>query len=88
MSGSNRSFEVGPQTGAPPQVDMLHHGRNRRANGWFTTDVSGMRVHWLPVRYSNHMNYPPGSRIFKFAIRAAGRARRVEGDVVLAPARR
>ena len=59
-------------------------GTNCR-KGWFTTHESGMRVHWLPVRYSNHMTYLARMlAFFKFAIRAAGRARQIRGDVVFA----
>jgi glycosyltransferase involved in cell wall biosynthesis len=87
MSGSTRSFEVGRRlVAAGHQVDIITSWQEPTARkGWFTTDVSGIRVHWLPVRYSNHMSYL--ARIvafFKFAIRAAGRARRVPGDVVFA----
>jgi glycosyltransferase involved in cell wall biosynthesis len=87
MSGSTRSFELGRRlVAAGHQVDIITSWQESTARkGWFTTDVSGMRVHWLPVRYSNHMNYPARiAAFFKFAIRAAGRARRVEGDVVFA----
>ena len=87
MSGSTRSFEVGRRlVAAGHQVDIITSWQESTARkSWFTTDVSGMRVHWLPVRYSNHMNYPARiAAFFKFAIRAAGRARRVEGDVVFA----
>jgi len=87
MSGSTRSFEVGRRlVAAGHQVDIITSWQEPTARkGWFTTDESGMRVHWLAVRYSNHMNYL--ARIvafFRFAIRAAGRARRVRGDVVFA----
>ena len=87
MSGSTRSYEVGRRlVAAGHQVDIITSWREATAEaGWFTTEVSGMRVHWLPVKYSNRMNY--FARIvafFKFAVRAAGRAHGVRGDVVLA----
>jgi glycosyltransferase involved in cell wall biosynthesis len=87
MSGSTRSFEVGRRmVAAGHQVDIITSWREPTVRkGWFTTDVAGMRVHWLPVRYSNHMKYL-GRLIafFEFAIRAAGRARDIRGDVVFA----
>ncbi len=87
MSGSTRSFEIGRRLAAAGhQVDIVTSWQEPTSQtGWFTTDVAGMRVHWLPVRYSNHMSYLARmAAFFKFAIRAAGRARRIPGDVVFA----
>jgi glycosyltransferase involved in cell wall biosynthesis len=87
MSGSTRSFEVGRRlVAAGHQVEVVTTWQEpTKRKGWFTTDVSGMRVHWLPVRYSNHMNHVARMRAFAwFAIRAASRARHIRGDVVLA----
>lgn len=87
MSGSTRSFEVGRRlVAAGHRVDVITSWQEPTARkGWFTTDVSGMCVHWLPVRYSNHMSFPARVAAFlKFAIRAASRARRIRGDVVFA----
>jgi len=56
-----------------------------KETGWFTTNVEGMRVHWLPVPYSNRLSYQ--SRItafFRFAIAAARHAVTLEGDVIFA----
>jgi glycosyltransferase involved in cell wall biosynthesis len=68
------------------RVDIITSFQGPTARkGWFITNESGINVHWLPVKYSNRMNYP--SRVlafFKFAIRAAIRARHVRGDVVFA----
>lgn len=87
MSGSTRSFEVGRRlVAAGHRVDLITTWREPTArSGWFTTDVSGMRVHWLPVRYSNHMSY--GARVLafaSFALRAAARTRNIDCDVVFA----
>jgi glycosyltransferase involved in cell wall biosynthesis len=87
MSGSTRSFEVGRRLAAAGHtVDVITSWQEPTARrGWFTTDVSGMRIHWLPVQYSNHMSYAARVGAFvKFAIRAAGRARRMRGDVIFA----
>jgi glycosyltransferase involved in cell wall biosynthesis len=87
MSGSTRSFEVARRlVAAGHDVDIITSWQEPTTQkGWFTTDVSGMRVHWLPVRYSNDMNHLARvAAFFKFAIRAARRARRVPGDVVFA----
>jgi glycosyltransferase involved in cell wall biosynthesis len=87
MSGSTRSFEVGRRlVAAGHHVEIITSWQEPTARrGWFTTDVSGMRIHWLPVRYSNHMNYLARMAAFvKFAFRAASRARHVGGDIVFA----
>ncbi len=87
MSGSTRSFEVGRRLAAAGhQVDVITSWQEpTERTGWFTTEVAGMRVHWLPVRYSNHMNHLERMVAFvKFAIGAARRARSVPGDVVFA----
>jgi len=86
-SGSTRSFEVGRRLAAAGhRVDIVTSWREPTTEkGWFTTDESGMRVHWLPVRYSNNMSYIARMGAFlKFAVRAAGRARRIDGDVIFA----
>ncbi len=87
MSGSTRSYEIGRRLAAAGhQVDIVtswQEATERR--GWFTTEVEGMRVHWLPVRYSNHMGY--GARIAafcRFAWAAARRAASLPADVVFA----
>jgi glycosyltransferase involved in cell wall biosynthesis len=87
MSGGTRSFEVGRRlVAAGHRVDMITSWQEpTRQKGWFMTDECGITVHWLPVRYSNHMsNFSRIIAFCKFAIRAASRARRVRGDIVFA----
>jgi glycosyltransferase involved in cell wall biosynthesis len=87
MSGSTRSLELGRRlVEAGHSVDVITSFQEPTARrGWFTTNVSGINVHWLPVKYSNKMNYPMRVfAFFKFAIGAAIRARHVRGDVVFA----
>ena len=87
MSGSTRSFEIARRmVAAGHGVDIVTSFQEPTSrSGWFTTNEAGINVHWLPVKYSNRMSYP--SRVlafFKFAIRAAARARHIRGDVVFA----
>jgi glycosyltransferase involved in cell wall biosynthesis len=87
MSGSTRSFEIARRlVAAGHHVEIITSFREPTARkGWFTTDVSGIRVHWLPVKYSNRMNnLARVTAFFKFAILAARRARHVRGDIVFA----
>ncbi len=87
MPGSTRSFEIGRRlVNAGHTVEMITSWRESSSEkGWFTTHVKGMRVHWLPVPYSNYLSYK--SRIvafLRFAVAAARRAVTLECDVIFA----
>lgn len=87
MIGSTRSFEIGRRlVAAGHTVEMVTSWREEsKEKNWYISDVEGMRVHWLPVPYSNLSNY--GSRIFaffRFAVAAARRAASLKGDVIFA----
>ncbi len=87
MSGSTRSYEIARRLVATGhRVDLITTWReptDRR--GWFTTDAAGITVHWLPIAYSNAMSYRARVGAFtEFALRAAMRASRIDGDVVFA----
>jgi glycosyltransferase involved in cell wall biosynthesis len=87
MAGSTRSYEIGRRlVAAGHSVEMITSARETSASrGWFVTEEAGMRVHWLPVPYSNHLSF--GARIAAFARFAAGAAQRAAGlaaDVVFA----
>lgn len=87
MAGGTRSYEVGRRlVAAGHHVEMITSWREPTPNTeWFTTDVEGMHVHWLPVPYSNAMGYRARIRaFFKFAVAAARRAAALEADVVFA----
>src|SRR5690625_979928 len=52
---------------------------------WFETEEDGVRVHWLPVPYSNHMSNAERVRAFShFAFAAGPKASKIGGDVVFA----
>ncbi|HYD64543.1 glycosyltransferase family 4 protein [Azospirillum sp.] len=95
MSGGTRSYEMARRlVRAGHRVDMVTSWRaagappgagERQAGGWTETEVEGIRVHWLPVPYSNHM--PFRARIqafFRFAWAAARQAAALEADLVFA----
>lgn len=87
MSGGTRSFEMARRLVAMGhEVNMVTSWREGDGSeDCFVTDEAGIRVHWLPVPYSNHMGY--GERIrafFRFALRSAQRAAALEADVVFA----
>lgn len=87
MSGGTRSYEMARRLVARGhQVNMVTSWRvNDSRRGWFETEEAGIRVHWLPVPYSNHMSYPQRIRAFlRFAWGAARRAASLPADVVFA----
>lgn len=87
MAGGTRSYEMARRlVAAGHEVDLVTTWReagDRR--DWFTTDEAGIRVHWLPVPYSNSMSYPERIRAFlRFAWESARKAASLGGDVVFA----
>lgn len=87
MAGGTRSYEMARRLVAMGhEVNMVTSWREPDdRKGWFNTEEAGIKVHWLPVPYSNHMSY--NQRIlsfFKFAWGAARKAASVPADVVFA----
>ena len=87
MSGSTRSYEMARRlVAAGHQVEMITSWRDATdKRDWFVTHEEGIRVHWLPVRYSNHLGYAQRIRAFlSYALASASRAAALPADVVLA----
>ena len=96
MPGGTRSYEMARRLVAMGhEVNMVTSWREEKAqwspllpknkSGWFVTDEAGIKVHWLPVPYSNRMGF--GERIrafFLFALRSAQRAAALDADIVFA----
>jgi glycosyltransferase involved in cell wall biosynthesis len=87
MSGGTRSYEFARRlVSMGHEVNMVTSWREAdRREGWFVTDEAGIKVHWLPVPYSNRMGF--GQRIrafFQFALRSAQRAASLDTDIVFA----
>ncbi len=87
MSGGTRSFEMARRlVAAGHEVQMVTSWREADGRrGWFETEEDGIRVHWFPVAYSNHMGYVQRVAAFAaFAFAAGRRAAKLQGDVVFA----
>ena len=85
----NRSYEFARRLVAMGhEVHMITshtHAREGDSPEWFETVEDGIRVHWLPVPYSNKMDFKKRLYAFqRFAIGAARRAASIDGDVVFA----
>lgn len=87
MSGGTRSYEMARRlVNKGHEVHIITTWRNPTAkNDWFESIVKGIHVHWLPVKYSNHMGYARRIQAFgKFALQAGRRAASIRGDLVFA----
>src|SRR4051812_29868117 len=88
MHGGTRSYELARRlVGMGHEVHMVTSDTEpaQDAKGWRETNESGIRVHWLPVPYSNSMKYADRMRAFShFAINSSHRAMQLAGDVVFA----
>jgi glycosyltransferase involved in cell wall biosynthesis len=87
MAGGTRSYEMARRlVAAGHRVDLLTTWREPTdKRDWFVTEEAGIRVHWLPVAYSNSMTYAERIRAFvRFAWASARKATSLGGDVVFA----
>ena len=87
MAGGTRSYEMARRlVAAGHEVDLVTSWREPSASrDWFVTEEAGIRVHWLPVEYSNSMNAQQRIRAFlRFAWASARKAAELGGDVVFA----
>src|SRR5690625_1591158 len=88
MSGGTRSYEMGRRmVAAGHEVHMVTscRGTDTKKRGWFQSEEVGIRVHWYPVPYSNHMTFLQRLKaFFSFAVAARTKAAELEGDVIFA----
>ena len=87
MAGGTRSYEMARRlVAAGHEVDLVTTWREQGGRrDWFTTEEAGIRVHWLPVPYSNSMSYPERIGAFlRFAWASTRKAASLGGDVVFA----
>ncbi len=87
MTGGTRSYEMARRlVAAGIKVDLVTTWREPSGQrSWFATDEAGIRVHWLPLAYSNRMNFIQRMTAFvRFAWASARKASSLEADVVFA----
>ena len=88
MGGATRSFEMGRRLaglGHDVSVVTADCTGTRPRGQWLVEDLCGMKIHWIPVEYSNHMDFAERLRaFFSFATHASGRAAALPADVVFA----
>lgn len=87
MPGGTRSYEMARRLVAMGhEVNMVTSWRE--ADGrkqWFETIEAGIKVHWLPVPYSNRMGFQERILAFlKFALLSSQRAASLKSDIIFA----
>jgi glycosyltransferase involved in cell wall biosynthesis len=89
-AGGTRSFEMARRLVAHGhEVHMLTTWFDSKppttGRGWFSREVDGIIVHWLPVPYSNKMGFARRLWAFiRFAFGAGRKASKIGGDVIFA----
>lgn len=87
MPGGTRSYEMARRLVAMGhEVNMVTSWRE--ADGrkqWFETIEAGIRVHWLPIPYSNRMGFKDRILAFlRFALRSSQRVASLQSDIIFA----
>jgi glycosyltransferase involved in cell wall biosynthesis len=86
-SGGTRSYEFAKNlVKMGHEVEMITSWRKTQKNDdWFLTEESGIKVHWLPLKYSNHMKFLERLKVFMiFAWKSYFKAKNIEGDIIFA----
>lgn len=87
MCGGTRSYEMAKRLVAKGhQVNMVTSWRETDGRrGWFETEEAGIHVYWLPIAYSNNMDYKKRIEAFlHFAWSAAYKSSSLPADLVFA----
>src|SRR5262249_25944568 len=88
MAGGTRSYEMARRlVAAGHEVHMITTDQQASAghHQWRETVEGGIRVHWIDVAYNNNMGFARRVVGFlTFALRAAGKAFRLQGDIIFA----
>lgn len=87
MSGGTRSYEFATRlVKMGHQVEIITTYRQpSKISNWFQTNISGVKIHWLPIEYSNKMNFFERLKaFFLFAWKSYFKAKKIEGDLIFA----
>ena len=87
MAGGTRSYEFARRLVAMGhEVNMITTWREPgHKKNWFETNECGIKVHWLPLPYSNHMSYLKRIRTFIiYAWCSATKAVHIQADIIFA----
>ena len=87
MPGGTRSYEFSKKLiEMGHNVEMITTYREPCKNKkWFKTINDGITIHWLPLKYSNNMNFFNRLKVFfTFAWKAYFKAKNIEADIIYA----
>lgn len=87
MPGSTRSYEFSRRlVKMGHEVEMITTYREPyKTKEWFKTRDNGINIHWLPLNYSNHMNFFSRLKVFFiFAWKSYFKAKKIEADIIFA----
>ena len=87
MSGGTRSYEISKKLiKMGHEVEMITTYREPyKSKKWFKTKNNGIYINWLPLKYSNNMNFFNRLRVFFiFAWKAYFRAKKIDADIIYA----
>ena len=87
MSGGTRSYEFSKKLiEMGHNVEMITTYREPCKNKkWFKTINDGITIHWLPLKYSNNMNFFNRLKVFFiFAWKAYFKAKKIKTDIIYA----
>ena len=85
MPGSSRAYEFCRRLikmGHETEI-VTSYREPYKNNDWFVTNYNGIRINWLPLKYSNDMSYLKRLKVFfTFAWKSYLKAKKVEGDII------
>ena len=89
MTGGTRSYEMARRLVTwGHEVHIVTSARNSKQlsiKGWRQTEEAGIKVHWLPVAYSNQMSYRERIWAFtRFSVAAIRKTISLKGDIIFA----
>ncbi len=85
--GGTRSYEFAKSlTKMGHEVIMITSYREPyKNNRWFQTDEDGIEVHWIPLKYSNHMSFFERLIVFiSFSWKSYFKAIKIKTDIIFA----
>jgi glycosyltransferase involved in cell wall biosynthesis len=87
MPGGTRSYEFSKKLiKMGHKIEMITTYREQcKSEKWFKTKNNGINIHWLPLNYSNNMNFFNRLRVFFiFAWKAYFKAKKIDADIIYA----
>ena len=86
MSGGTRSYEFAKRlVSMGHEVNMITSYRGKKKLKYFVTREKGIKVHWIPIPYSNYLSFRNRIIVFlKFACLSYFKAKDICADLIFA----